>query len=946
MKSTLALLVGVLTCGIHYFLSAQPTDPILVVNTSMHTAMCNRISVDKAGAFALTVSDDKTARLWLVSDGSLVQTFRVPANSGDDGKIYAGALSPDGRIAALGGFTNLNVSGNHNIYLFDTRSGRMLNRLTGLPNVINDLEFSPDGSWLAAGLGGANGVRVWDARSWTLQHSLEGYGDNCYNVSFSPQGGMATVSFDGKLRLYNEAFSLVRTQENLSGKLPFSLAFDETGRRLALGFDDSPTLEVRDGQTLSLLYKPKIESTDESKFLEMVAFQGTQLLTGGTYSQYTADRWKRVLRCYTDFGKGSYKDLPIAGNSIMDIKPLPRGGWLFVGSQPDWGRISANGEVVFYNGPELLNYLARDLTHLRISRAGDEIGFTPTAQSPLSFSISDRSLKDESSLHPSFTDQASGFLISDWNDNYSPSCNGVKLDFLSQSEMARSVDLDGESAVLGADWNLYAFNNKSKMLWEVPVPAMAACVNISGNGKVVLVGHSGGTLRWYRMSDGEVLLSFYLHPDKKRWVLWTPSGYYDASPGAEDLIGWHLNQGPDKEALFYPASQFRRRFYRPDVIDLILQTYDETEALTQANAARGTAKPEMEIVKMLPPIATITSPASGSRTSSRTVTLRYSLITAPDAPVTQVWATVDGTRGLKPVTPQAGSDGTLTVEIPESSCTVTLFARNQHGTSQGSSIRLEWAGQKPTPNLLNKPNLYVLAIGVSDYANPNYKLNFAHKDAQDLAAALAKQKGKVFGQVETHVVTNAEANQMRIRKELSWLKKSTTQYDLAVVFFAGHGKQDANGDFYFFTHETDLDDLSATGLPNSLLINDFQNIPGKALMFMDACHSGSLAKKSFRAPDMNQVLNDFAQAQGKITFSSSTGRQLSQEDATWGNGAFTKALVEGLNGQGDQDKDGIITVKELDLYITKRVKTITNGEQSPTTVFSADVPDFPIGMKP
>jgi uncharacterized caspase-like protein len=248
--------------------------------------------------------------------------------------------------------------------------------------------------------------------------------------------------------------------------------------------------------------------------------------------------------------------------------------------------------------------------------------------------------------------------------------------------------------------------------------------------------------------------------------------------------------------------------------------------------------------------------------------------------------------------------------------------------------------------LLNKPNLYVLAIGVSDYANPNYKLNFAHKDAQDLAAALAKQKGKVFGQVETHVVTNAEANQMRIRKELSWLKKSTTQYDLAVVFFAGHGKQDANGDFYFFTHETDLDDLSATGLPNSLLINDFQNIPGKALMFMDACHSGSLAKKSFRAPDMNQVLNDFAQAQGKITFSSSTGRQLSQEDATWGNGAFTKALVEGLNGQGDQDKDGIITVKELDLYITKRVKTITNGEQSPTTVFSADVPDFPIGMKP
>jgi hypothetical protein len=426
-------------------------------------------------------------------------------------------------------------------------------------------------------------------------------------------------------------------------------------------------------------------------------------------------------------------------------------------------------------------------------------------------------------------------------------------------------------------------------------------------------------------------------------VLWTPSGYYDASPGAEDLIGWHLNQGPDKEALFYPASQFRQRFYRPDVIDRILQTYDETEALTQANAARGTAKPEKEIVQMLPPIATITSPASGSRTSSRTVTLRYSLITAPDAPVTQVWATVDGTRGLKPVTPQAGSDGTLTVEIPESSCTVTLFARNQHGISQGSSIRLEWAGQKPSPNLLNKPNLYVLAIGVSDYANPNYKLNFAHKDAQDLAAILQKQQGKVFGTVQTRVLTNANATQPNIREGLSWVSEQASQNDLVVVSFAGHGKMEANGNFYFFSYETDAERLKATGFPSSLFVSDFSDIPCKALMFMDACNSGGVGK-NFRAPDMNKVINDFAQAEGKIIFNSSTARQLSQEDDLWKNGAFTEALVEGLAGGADLD-DNLVTLKELDLFISKKVKMLTGGKQTPTTVIPADVPDFPISVK-
>jgi hypothetical protein len=27
-------------------------------------------------------------------------------------------------------------------------------------------------------------------------------------------------------------------------------------------------------------------------------------------------------------------------------------------------------------------------------------------------------------------------------------------------------------------------------------------------------------------------------------VAWTPGSYYAASPGGEDLIGWHVNRGP------------------------------------------------------------------------------------------------------------------------------------------------------------------------------------------------------------------------------------------------------------------------------------------------------------------------------------------------------------------------------------------------------------------
>ena len=55
------------------------------------------------------------------------------------------------------------------------------------------------------------------------------------------------------------------------------------------------------------------------------------------------------------------------------------------------------------------------------------------------------------------------------------------------------------------------------------------------------------------MSDGEPLLTLFAHPDGRRWVIWTPSGYYDSTPAGEDLIGWHVNNGPDRAADFFSA---------------------------------------------------------------------------------------------------------------------------------------------------------------------------------------------------------------------------------------------------------------------------------------------------------------------------------------------------------------------------------------------------------
>jgi len=143
--------------------------------------------------------------------------------------------------------------------------------------------------------------------------------------------------------------------------------------------------------------------------------------------------------------------------------------------------------------------------------------------------------------------------VENWKDSTQPKLNGIPLT-LEQYEMSRSIAItpNEKSLLLGADWYLYLFNINGEIIWKIPAPSTTWAVNISGNGKLAIAAFGDGTIRWYNMADGKELLAFFPHADRKRWVIWTPSGYYDASPGADDIIGWHINNGKDKAADFSP----------------------------------------------------------------------------------------------------------------------------------------------------------------------------------------------------------------------------------------------------------------------------------------------------------------------------------------------------------------------------------------------------------
>ena len=148
--------------------------------------------------------------------------------------------------------------------------------------------------------------------------------------------------------------------------------------------------------------------------------------------------------------------------------------------------------------------------------------------------------------------------------------------------MSRSLAIrpDRKGFVLGTEYWLRAFDADGKQLWEQAGPGDAWGVNLSDDGRIIVVAYGDGTIRWLRWSDGNELLALFVNRKTKTWVAWTPSGYYMASPGGEDLIGWHLNRGWNQAADFFPASKFHDKYSRADIVERVLDTLDEARGDT------------------------------------------------------------------------------------------------------------------------------------------------------------------------------------------------------------------------------------------------------------------------------------------------------------------------------------------------------------------------------
>jgi WD40 repeat protein len=541
----------------------QPIDrglyqqPVLIVDPGMPTQVIRALSTDARGTLAVIGSEDKTLRIWSLSDGKLLQTIRVPAGPGNIGKLFAVAFDPAGRLIAAGGWS-AGVSGKESIYLFGLGSSEMVARIDGLPNVTTKLLFSPDGRFLAAAFGDGS-LRIYARdKQWAEVFRDTTHSDSIYGLSFAPDGRLAAVSYDGSARLYNADFKLAVSLKLSHGE-PYQVAFSPNGNALAIGFADASTVELRDGHSLQSLSGPNVDGIAGTLPLVQWSKDGQTLFGGGG----------NFVVAWSEAGHGKRVVLEAGKDTTTGIETLPDGAILIATADPSLKCLNKDGSIRWsLQSPAA--YL-RKSSNLAVSTDGTKVDFGLLRFDVSALQLTNNPPRD----HLTSPANVNGLPITNWKNGYSPVLAGNPIQ-LGKYEESRSLAVhpSGDSFVLGTTWNIRAFDKTGQLLWRSETDVVLT-VNISGDGRLVIAACGDGTIRWYRMDDGRELLRLMVMADNMNWVAWTPEGFYGATLGARGVLQWYVNRGPNSAGVVLPLSDLPQ-FYRPEVLARNLKEQDIT----------------------------------------------------------------------------------------------------------------------------------------------------------------------------------------------------------------------------------------------------------------------------------------------------------------------------------------------------------------------------------
>jgi WD40 repeat protein len=942
------VLLVLLMAPLAAYAGEPPSTAFLRIEAGGHTSAVPRLAIDAHGTLMASAGYDKTIRLWSLPDGTARAVLRPAIGPQKEGEIYAVAVSPDGRRVFAAGATGGSWDTTFSILIYNADKATLLGLLSGLPSPVNDLAISPDGTRLAAGLA-QGGVRVWETGSFHQIFADPAITGPVRSVVLTRDNRMFVAAADGHLRGYDPAGHRIGDVTLASGVRPWGLALSPDSFLLAVTGETADKaghlhVDVLSTRTLAPLFSPDTTGLTGEGLLTVAwvhdAAGGVQLLAGG----YAHDATAFLIRRWQDFGLGGFTDIAAAHDTIRHLVALPAGGAVYATEDPGWGRIDGAGTVTRPPTPPMADLRPSRDRRLAVSADGAVVAFT-TPAGVQRFSVTEPSLQPETAPDPALTaarTEAPGLVLSGWKDSSGPRLNGAVVT-LEHDEIARSAALLPDGALLGTDTHLRRLGRDGRTQAVADLTAPAWAVTVTPDARLAIAALRDGTLRWYDLAPGRITerAGLFVSADSSRWVLFTPEGFFaDSERGGDDLVGLHLNRSRKQQPDWLSFSEAFRLFHVPDIVRARLAG-DPAPALARLAAlgdirARLSHRPSVAVVSACQTRADGTCPALSSRAGA-------GLTVPADAGKVRLTAQIGGADPQDGVAdPQDGvadpkdgvldvfvndriagrfkaAAGTIAVDAPldpgANLVQLRLYDRDGAIFSQSTPLQVERAAAADSPGV-PQGRLFLLAIGIDHFANPDLSLHFAVADAKTFTDGIAAAARPLFRSVEVTQLLEQDATRARILDAFDALAQKVRPEDTFLFYVASHGVVDED-DGHFLLVPQDMTDISSwqamarQSIDEGVLVESLARIQARdALLFLDTCHAGKVTADS---------LANVGHETGRYLLTASSSVQEALDSYDNRNGVFVVAVKEALAGRAGSDADHDLGALALGEYVSRRV---------------------------
>ncbi len=461
----------------------------------------------------------------------------------------------------------------------------------------------------------------------------------------------------------------------------------------------------------------------------------------------------------------------------------------------------------------------------------------------------------------------------------------------------------------------------------------------------------------YDFARNRELATLYLFDDSDDWALITPQGHYDATPGAMQKM--YYQQGLSLISLDALASQF----YYSRLLEKLLNDYRPPSD----DDIKRLKKPP--VVKLGIPVEQRNLIVEDDNTNIPRYVVRAERIrisaeaTAPDDVVKDIRLYQNGklveaaTRNLVVDDDTGTPSKSVTFEIaliPGENRLRAIALNSQRLESAPDEILIHYQPDgKTSPSAPSDIQLYLVVIGINQYKNAKYNLNYATADANAFTDALKTSAARLFSAIHVQTVADEQATKGGIIAALEKAKAQAKPQDVFVFYYAGHGVLDDKNQYYLVPHDVtqlygNWDALAQQGLSAALLQQYSREIKAqKQLFLLDACQSAGAIQQTTaaRGAAEERAIAQLARATGTHWLTASGSEQFASEFAQLGHGTFTYALLEAFAGKADNG-DKSITIREIDAYLQAIVPELT-AKYKGTPQYPASYSfgnDFPVGV--